>query len=298
MAKIIGPGTCHVGGKLNKVGAVKKLTLVTILMGCLVAPNYAVAGGSAAKVTEVVNQVDHGMSQSTSTTPAKVGTLLNNGEYLKTGAKSRAELALANATVTRLGANTIFNYSVSDNQINLQSGTLLFSKPKDENTMTIKTAAVTAAVTGTTGFVQKKGDSFVFGLVEGTVTLTIDGKPYTITSGQLLKYTPGQPPQIYSFDVPKFLATSPLITDFPHNLPNEKAIKHEVAVYNDLVDRGFIQPPADPFYLVTPAGYVPTRPPLPGYDSAGQAHELYNTPPVQAVQPPCHPPCCWYNQET
>ena len=63
--------------------------------------------------------------------PAKVGTTLQDGEYLKTGAKSRAELDLANQSVTRVGANTIFNYTAGNNEVDLQAGTILFSKPKD-----------------------------------------------------------------------------------------------------------------------------------------------------------------------
>ncbi len=280
---------------LNTLVPVKKLLFAQVLVGLIIATGHSFAD-SAAKVTEAVNEVDHGMSQSSDTAPAKVGTTIQSGEYLKTGANSRAELALANATITRLGANTIFNYTASDNQVDLQSGTMLFSKPKDGKTMTIKTAAVTAAIVGTTGFVQKHGNSILFGLVEGHVDMTINGVTYSIGAGELLKFTPGQPPQILAFDVPKFLSTSPLITAFPHDLPNEGAIKHEIAEYNDLVDRGFIQPPQNPFFLIDPSGYVPTVP-VPAYDSAGQAHNEFNQPPpvLQNSQPnpppppPCHP---------
>jgi len=271
---------------------VKKLICAQVLAGLLVATGQSFAADSAATVTEAVNHVDHGASQTTDTTPAKVGTVIHNGEYLKTGTQSRAELKLANQTVTRVGANTVFNYSVADNTINLQSGTMLFSKPKDGATMTIKTAAVTAAIVGTTGFVQMQGGSALFGLVEGHVTMNIGGVDYTLTAGQILKLTPGQKPQILAFNVPLFLSTSPLVTKFPHDLPNEGAIKDEVADYNDLVDRGFIQPPQDPFYLIDPAGYVPTYPPHQGFDSAGQAHNAANVPPVVQNDSCYHPPCC------
>jgi len=278
------------------MNTVKTKLFLSIAAGVLLLAGRSFAAGSAATVTEAVNQVDHGLTQSTETHPAPKGTVLADGEYLKTGVKSRAELELANKTITRLGANTIFNYSAADNQVDLQTGTLLFSKPKDEKPMTIKTAAVTAAIVGTTGFIQKQGKSIVFGLIEGSATATIDGVDFTIHAGQLLKFTPGSPPQILSFDVPLLLATSPLITKFPHNLPNEKYINREIAEYNDLVGRGFIQPPKDPFYLLNFAGYPPTFP-LPGFDSAGQALDKFNHPPSddtqQPPQPPCcHPPCC------
>jgi mannose-6-phosphate isomerase-like protein (cupin superfamily) len=284
--------SCHTIACLNRVSLVKKLLCFQLLVGLSLTTAQSLMADSAATVTEAVNVVDHGTTQSTDTTPAKVGTTLHNGEYLKTGAQSRAELTLANQSVTRVGANTIFDYSVADNQIDLQSGTILFSKPKDGKTMTIKTAAVTAAIVGTTGFIQTHGNTVLFGLVEGTVTMTIGGVDYTITSGQILKLTPGQPPQIFSFNVPLFLSTSPLITKFHHHLPNDKAIQDEVADYNDLVSRGFIQPPSDPFYLIDPVGYHPLVP-LPGIDSAGQAHNQFNMPPpTQPVQNECRPRCC------
>ena len=255
----------------------KNRLFIQLAVGLLVAASRSFAADSAATVTEAVNQVDHGLTQSTETHPAPVGTILRDGEYLKTGVKSRAELKLANDTITRLGANTIFNYLVGENQIDLQTGTLLFSKPKDTKPMMLKTAAVTAAIVGTTGFVQKIGNSFLFGLIEGKAVLTIGGVEYTVNAGEILKFTPGSPPQIFAFNVPLLLSTSPLITKFPPNLPNEKYIDHEVAVYNDLVGRGFIQPPKDPFYLLKDTGYVPTVP-FPGIDSAGQALDKFNTP--------------------
>ncbi len=121
----------------------------------------------AATVTEAVNDVTRGSSKVAETETAPIGSKLEDGQYLKTGVKSRAELQLANLAITRLGADTIFDYSPDTNEIDLQAGTVLFSKPKDAAQMTIKTSAVTAAVMGTTGFVHVHGKVFLFGLVEG-----------------------------------------------------------------------------------------------------------------------------------
>jgi mannose-6-phosphate isomerase-like protein (cupin superfamily) len=236
----------------------------------------------------LANQVTHGSTQTADTSPAKVGTHLQDGEYLKTGVKSRAEIELANQSVTRLGANTIFNYSVTNNEIDLQAGTILFSKPKDAKQMNIKTASVTAAVVGTTGFVQEHGKSFLFGLVEGHATLTIGGVTYKITAGQILRFSPGAPPRISSFNVPLFLKTSPLITRFDHPLPNQSYIDKGVAEYDDLVARGFIQPPTEPFFITDFGGSVPTVP-VPGQDSSGNALNKFNTPPPPPPRPPPNP---------
>lgn len=267
--------------------------LLSLLLATFVAGiTPLIAANSAAIVTEAVNDVSHGTSQTAEAQAAKVGTQVQDGEYLKTGVKSRAELQLANQTVTRLGANTIFNYSSTNNEIDLQSGTILFSKPKDASQMTIKTASVTAAVVGTTGFVQlRPKGGFLFGLIEGHATLKIDGITYNITAGQILMFSPGKPPQIYAFNVPALLKTSPLITRFHHQLPNQLYIDKEVAEYDDLVARGFIEPPTEPFFLTDFEGSVPTVP-IPAHDSAGNSLHIFNTPPPPPPPPtmPSNPP--------
>jgi hypothetical protein len=243
------------------------------------------AADSAATVTEAVNKVNHGSSQTAATSPAPVGTVLQDGEYLETGVKSRAELLLADKSITRLGANTIFNYSTTNNEIDLQAGTVLFSKPKDGREMTIKTASVTAAVVGTSGFMQSRGHDFLFGLIEGHAVLTAGGAHFDITSGQLLRFSPGAPPQVYSFNVPLLLKTSPLITHFKHPLPNQLYIDKEIAEYDNLVARGFVGPPTGPFFATDFDGLAPGVS-IVAHDSAGNSLHEFITPPSVPPPPP------------
>jgi len=239
---------------------------------------------STAKVTEAVNDVQHGSVQASVTSPAQTGTVIQDGEYLKTGVKSRAELELANQSITRLGANTI---SVANNEIDLQAGTVLFSKPKDGKEMTIKTASVTAAVVGTSGFLQLHGKDFIFGLIEGHATLTIGGIAYNVGAGQVLRFNPGAPPQLFSYNIPVFLKSSPLITLFHHPLPNQIYIDREVAEYNNLVGRGFVGAPTPPFFNTDFGGFVPSVPVV-AHDSAGNSLRQFNNPqgPVTPPNPP------------
>jgi hypothetical protein len=137
---------------------------------------------------------------------------------------------------------------------------------------------VTAAIVGTTGFIQLHGKSFLFGLVEGHTTLTIGGVDYHLGAGEILKFTPGSPPQIFSFNIPVFLATSPLITKFHDPLPNQAYIDKEIAEYNDLVGRGFVQPIGNPFFVTGLTDFV-SPPPIPAGDSSGTALKQFNTPP-------------------
>jgi hypothetical protein len=238
------------------------------------------AANSAATVTEAVNQVSHGSAESAATTPAKAGTVIEDGEYLKTGVKSRAELSLADQSITRLGANTIFNYSVANNEVDLQAGTILFSKPKDGKEMTIKTASVTAAIVGTTGFVSLRNKALLFGLIEGRARVTVGGAVYPIGAGEILQLLPGGKPQVFFYDVPKFLATSPLVTKYHAPLPNQAYVDHEVASYGDSVARGFTAPPTQPYFVSTVEASVPLQP-VPARDSAANALNNFNHLPGQ-----------------
>lgn len=267
----------------------KKSTIICLSATLLLSVSPLFAADQAATVTEVHNQVNYGPAQSTASNPAKTGTKIHDGEYVKTGAASRAELELANKTVTRIGANTIFNYSATSNQIDLQAGTMLFSKPKDGQQLNIKTAAVTAAIVGTTGFGKAPG---IFGIVEGKAKVVVDGKTYVLHAGQLLVAPPGGHPQVVDFDIGLFLKTSTLVTGFKSTLPNEKYIADALADYNDDVDRGFIQKPKPPYFTFNDNNKgVPTIP-INAIDSAGTSLGVQNTPPYVAPQTDN---CCYYN---
>jgi len=100
-------------GKLLIIKAMSKRAISYLFALIAAGASPLLAADSTATVTEAVNQVTHGSSQTADTAPAKPGTHLQDGEYLKTGVKSRAELLLPTQSVTRLGANTIFNYSAA-----------------------------------------------------------------------------------------------------------------------------------------------------------------------------------------
>jgi len=244
------------------------------------------AADQTATVKEADNKVYHGLSLFTETT-AKTGTLLHDGEYLKTKELSRAELLLPSESVTRLGANTIFNYSVASNTVDLRAGTILFCKPKDAKQLNIKTAAVTAGIVGTTGFVQvqmnektKLPAAYQIGLIEGHVTVTLlsDGSTHEVKPGEIFTYIPGKGSTTFLFDVPLMVKTSPLFTKFKGPLPNQKYIDEEITQYLNDQRRGFIQPTGGNQNNTNYAG-IPTVPTT-AFDSAGNAQgQGGNTPP-------------------
>ena len=248
----------------------------------------ALEADQPAKVIEAVATVDHGTHESAITSPAQVGTAVNDGEYVKTGKLSRAAMQLPTATITRLGANTIFDYSVATNTADLQAGTILFCKPKDAAQLTIRTAAVMAGITGTTGFVSVTGTggkkTYIFGIVEGHATATAKGRDYSVDAGDILEFRPPLAPFVFAFDLPRFVKSSPLLTKFKKPLPNQAYIDRAVADYQDQVSRGFIQPPSRG---IDYSGDIPVLSTA-AYDSAMNSQGQPKGGPVP--QPPPPPP--------
>jgi hypothetical protein len=208
----------------------------------------ALKADDAAKVTVAENKVVYGANVSSVNLPAVKGTAIHDGEYVETRVNSRAELLLPSSSITRLGADTIFNYSVRSNEVDLQAGTILFCKPQHANELMIKTAAVTAGITGTTGFVSVLGTgskkTYIFGIIEGHAVAHADDHPFPVGPGDILEFRPGTKPFLFAFDVPRFVKSSPLLKKFGGTLPNQAAIDHELAEYADDVSRGFIIPPS------------------------------------------------------
>ncbi len=251
-----------------------------------------VNAADTASVTVAVNIVEHGPNASTAREPAEKGTAIHDGEYLQTGSSSRAELLLPTSSITRLGANTIFNYSVSSNEVDLQAGTILFCKPREAHELMIKTAAVTAGITGTTGFVSVQGTgskkTYIFGIIEGHAVAHADDHPFPVGPGDILEFRPGIKPFTFPFDLPRFVKSTSLIKSFKGTLPNQSAIDRQLAEYADDVSRGFIITPSR---MIDYSGDIPVLSVV-AYNSAQNAQGQQSrggTPPPSTPPPSTSP---------
>ena len=107
-----------------------------------------------------------------------------------TGSQSRAELLFQDNTLTRLGADTLFSFTAGTRDISLGQGTMLLQVPKNLGGARIRTAAVTAAITGTTIMIENKPGSHVKVLVlEGSLRLSNNarfGESVVLTAGQMI----------------------------------------------------------------------------------------------------------------
>ena len=156
--------------------------------------------------------------------PAVLNETIRGEQSVKTAVQSRAELMFSDRSLTRLGANTIFSFQQGTRELELRQGTILFQVPKGAGGANIRTAAVTAAITGTTGFNEYSpkaglGGIIKFGILEGEATLFINGhrdRFIHVGPGEMV-VLPDRPAdfnstEVFHFDIWRFLQTAPLIT--------------------------------------------------------------------------------------
>ena len=141
-----------------------------------------------AEVTRVHNQVmliDPGVSRR----PAAVRDLVKDDLAVQTGIQSRAELRFPDSTLTRLAANTLFSFREGTREMDLRKGAIFFQVPPGSGGAKIHAAAITAAITGTSGFVEKIGDTYKLIVLEGEVRVYFNDRAresILIRGGQMI----------------------------------------------------------------------------------------------------------------
>ena len=127
---------------------------------------------TSATVTRLQNKVQFGDAAQRARRPAESGDVVKAQTYLLTETDSRAELKYPDGTIVRIGQNTVFTFESDTRTLNLEKGSLLFYIPKGQGGGTIRTASITAAITGTVGKVTDN----IIAILEGEVTLVPSGK--------------------------------------------------------------------------------------------------------------------------
>jgi hypothetical protein len=151
---------------------------VRVLVLAAAAPAMALSGFAApfnsATVTKVEHKVFLGERQSDRTVkrPAAPQDVMRAQNFLLSESDSRAEIQYPDGTVVRVGQNSVFSFNSESRELVLDKGSLLFHIPKGSGGGTIKTASLTAAITGTAG---KISDNYI-AIVEGEVKLIPSGR--------------------------------------------------------------------------------------------------------------------------
>jgi len=250
---------------LSRGSSLRSLTTVAAVLLALTRIGSA-ADLSQAVVRQKVNVVTLAPNLTSEPRPASQGAIVRNENVVRTGTESRAELEFTDLTLARLGSNSIFSFDAQARAMTFTRGAVLFSKPTNSGAIELRSGAITAAITGSTGFisnvplgglkagmrnpVSQRGATTLVGMLEGKLVGGAhwrDGRGREQTTnfhlgpGEMLVAQPGRPPVVAQFDIPRFLRTCPLVTGFSHPLPNQLELNRAVAEYHVDERRGFIE---------------------------------------------------------
>ena len=150
--------------------------------------------------------------------PAAVNDVVQGDLGVETGVDSRAEMLFPDSTLTRLAANTFFSFKAGSREMDLGRGAILFQIPKGVGGARINTAAITAAITGTTGFIERAAGNFKLVLLEGTVRVQLrsNSQQFMLVQGGQMLIAPLTSNSlkdwsIIDFDVDRVMKTSTLV---------------------------------------------------------------------------------------
>src|SRR6267378_4195650 len=200
------------------------LSFLVVAAGCIFLAHSSSAGPlTSAQVTKVINRVSV-IDPAKGTHPAVLRDVIKDNLALQTGARSRSELLFQDNTLTRIGAETFFSFKTGTRDMTLEKGSMLLQVPKGLGGAKIHTAAVTAAITGTTIMMEYIPGSYIKVLVlEGSLRLSRNG-----TFGDSLLLRPGKMvimrpdakkiPDPIDVDLEQIVKTSTLV-NFPDEAP-------------------------------------------------------------------------------
>src|SRR5437870_10431838 len=225
------------------------LSLLVVAAGCTFLAHSSAAGPlSSAEVTKIINRVSV-------IDPAKGGhsavmrEVIKDDLGLRTGARSRSELLFQDNTLTRIGAETFFSFKTGTRDMTLEKGAMLLQVPKGLGGAKIHTAAVTAAITGTTIMMEYSPKQYLKVLVlEGSLRLSRNGSfgdSVTLHPGKMVIMRPDAKriPEPIDVDLALIVRTSTLV-NFPGSniLPSMPLIQAAINDQTKELTKGTLVP--------------------------------------------------------
>lgn len=155
-------------------------------------PASAAVPFDSASVSKLENVVSVGDRASGQKASAQLQQIVGATNFVVTEDKARAELTFPDGSLARVGQNTIFTFD-SSRTLELKQGAMLFYVPPKSEGTTIKTPALTAAITGTVGLVAENLIAVLIGeitLPDGTVVKTGEAVEYVNGSYRVFTFDP------------------------------------------------------------------------------------------------------------
>src|SRR3954452_2330195 len=193
----------------------QRFIVVLCLMGALAGSKSFAGPLTEAHVTKIINEVKV-VDPHVGDRSAKLDDRIHDDLAVTTGIKSRSELLFQDNTLSRLGPESYFSFQSGTRDMTLQRGTLLLQVPKGLGGAQIHTAAVTAAITGTTILIEHLPQKSLKVLVlEGSLRLSNGrfGDSVLLLPGKMVIMPPNAKriPDPVAVDLKKIVKTSTLV---------------------------------------------------------------------------------------
>jgi hypothetical protein len=216
-----------------------KFALAVVGFYSVFSTHQSIAGPlTSAEVTKVINRVSV-IDPATGTHPAVLRDVIKDNLALQTGARSRSELLFQDNTLTRIGAETFFSFKTGTRDMTLEKGSMLLQVPKGLGGANIHTAAVTAAITGTTIMMEYSPGQYIKVLVlEGSLRLSRNGSfgdSLVLHPGKMVIMRPDAKtiPEPIDVDLGEIVRTSALV-----NFPGSKVLPSMSLIQAAITDQG------------------------------------------------------------
>lgn len=199
--------------------------LLIFLFGIGASTFLVAAPKKEARVTQVIKDVRL-LGGNGAPRPASVNDTVAEGNAVRTGGDSRAELTFTDQTLTRIGANTVFSFAQGAKEFDLATGAMLLAVPESAGKVRVNTAAATAAVTGFIALFEShknswnkvlvvEGEACVSDRKRASADLKLPPNPcITLHAGEMLLIRPnGTFTDKKTFNIRKVLNSALLITE-------------------------------------------------------------------------------------
>ncbi len=226
-----------------------KSAIAVIGFYCVFSTNQSIAGPlTSAEVTKIINRVSV-VDPAKGGHPAMLRDVIKDDLALQTGPKSRSELLFQDNTLTRIGAETFFSFKTGTRDMTLEKGSMLLQVPKGLGGAKIYTAAITAAITGTTIMMEYSPGQYLKVLVlEGSLRLSRNGSfgnSLVLHPGKMVIMRPDAKkiPDPIDIDLAEIVRTSSLV-NFPGSnlLPSMPLIQAAISDQAKEVAKGTLVP--------------------------------------------------------
>lgn len=165
--------------------ALRSVRSVMVLLVATMACSARAVTLTQAQVTETKKAVSY-KTEAAAERSAKVGDTVRGADVLRTGERSMAEVEFNDQTISRLGSKTVFTFKNATREVDLKEGLMLFHCPRGQGGARINTAAVTAAITGTTLLAEALPNLSKFIFLEGTGKFKVGKETVNVGDAEML----------------------------------------------------------------------------------------------------------------